>query len=141
MAGVLNDVKNVTNWLICLDLLCIPAENTWVYSIDVVSPTDMVRKRKHLQHRSRPIFFFCAQDPMTSITFLVTLWSDTTEVLKNASGCKRHVAEYLGNYGSYSERWKVPLKIPGVGCTDDLDFEVPANVITSHSRCAANYKS
>ncbi|ELU15114.1 hypothetical protein CAPTEDRAFT_228583 [Capitella teleta] len=113
MEGVLKDVKNVTNWLICLDLLCIPAENTWVYSVDIVEPTDM--------------------DPLTSMTFLVTLWSSSSEVMKNAIGCKRHVAEYLGNYGTHSERWKVPLAVPGVGCAD-LDFQVPANVTSSHSR-------
>lgn len=38
MDAILPDIKNTTNWLICLDLLCIPAENTWVYSIELVDP-------------------------------------------------------------------------------------------------------
>lgn len=74
------------------------------------------------------------------MTFLVTLWSSSTEVIKNAIACKNHVGEYLSNYGTYSARWKVPLPVDGLNCPV-IDFNVPAEVIDAKPRCTLSYKT
>ncbi|ELU18835.1 hypothetical protein CAPTEDRAFT_226753 [Capitella teleta] len=105
MKAVLDDIKNEVNNLICLDLLCIPAVSTWVYDISIVEPTSM--------------------DPLSKITFAVTLWSSNAEVIMNAVACKRHLIDYFSNFGDFTQRWRTPLPVGEKCDPSDLEFQVP----------------
>ena len=138
MKGVLDDIKNQTNWLICLDLLCIPAESTWVHSITIVTPTSTVS----IYCLSSPFFYlevcFSLQNPLSEITFAITLWSSNAEVIKNAVACRRHLIDYFSNFGDFTQRWKTPLPVGEKCDPQEMEFQVPPTVeYPKNWRCAA----
>ena len=84
------------------------------------------------------MIFIAVQDPLTSLTFQVTLWSSLTEKLKNSIACKRHVTEYLRDFATYSERWLVPHNVlpdnSGVSCPV-LNFVSPGAATNMQATC------
>lgn len=60
MEAKLPSILNTTNWLICLNLLCVPAEQTWVYSINMLQPSEEVNESLyfHLRPVLSPVTFY-----------------------------------------------------------------------------------